>query len=612
MNQFKIWQYSLIASVLFMGVIFALPNIFPSKPALQIALGNSSDEINSNLISDIEKTLNEEGILVGSLELKDNSLTIVLESVDDQLSSRRILSNFSDGDYIIALKSEPSTPKWLREIGAKPLNLGLDLAGGIHFLLEVDTARYSEERLSSEGASLVEEFTKQGIFSSYQSTGNTIDLSFNSETDIDSAIKYVNENNFTTSGSKYNVTDDGTNIKLQYTDNYLSEIIDYAVEQNLVALRNRVNELGVSEPIVQREGKGRIVVELPGVQDSASAKKIIGKTANLEFRLEARNSDSFLRKEKFQYKNPLQGSAFLEKVIVLSGDNVTNAQSSFDENGRPQVNINLDIEGGRAMQKATTGNIGRRLGVILVEEKTKTFFDEDNNVVQESFLEKSIISNATIQAVLGTSFRITGLTGPNEASELALLLRAGALAAPMKFVEEQTIGPTLGKENIDKGVTSIIIGFILVFIFMLLRYRLFGLSANFALICNLILVTSIMSAVGGTLTLPGIAGIVLTVGMAVDANVLIFARISEELKNNIEPQSAIKNGFSKAFSTIMDANITTLIVALILYAIGTGPIKGFAVTLSIGIVTSIFTAILVTRSLVNFIYGYRTVSELKI
>ena len=612
MNQFKIWQYSLIASVLFVGVIFALPNIFPSKPALQIALGNSSDEINSNLISDIEKRLNEEGILVGSLELEDNSLTIVLESVDDQLSSRRILSNFSDGDYIIALKSEPSTPKWLREIGAKPLNLGLDLAGGIHFLLEVDTARYSEERLSSEGASLVEEFTKQGFFSSYQSTGNTIDLSFNSETDADSAIKYVNENNFTTSGSKYNVTVDGTNIKLQYTDNYLSEIIDYAVEQNLVALRNRVNELGVSEPIVQREGKGRIVVELPGVQDSASAKKIIGKTANLEFRLEARNSDSFLRKEKFQYKNPLQGSAFLEKVIVLSGDNVTNAQSSFDENGRPQVNINLDIEGGRAMQKATTGNIGRRLGVILVEEKTKTFFDEENNVVQESFLEKSIISNATIQAVLGTSFRITGLTGPNEASELALLLRAGALAAPMKFVEEQTIGPTLGKENIDKGVTSIIIGFILVFIFMLLRYRLFGLSANFALICNLILVTSIMSAVGGTLTLPGIAGIVLTVGMAVDANVLIFARISEELKNNIEPQSAIKNGFSKAFSTIMDANITTLIVALILYAIGTGPIKGFAVTLSIGIVTSIFTAILVTRSLVNFIYGYRTVSDLKI
>ena len=363
---------------------------------------------------------------------------------------------------------------------------------------------------------------------------------------------------------------------------------------------------------MQREGRGRIVVELPGVQDSASAKKIIGKTANLEFRLEARNNDSFLRKEKFNYRNTFQGSAFLEKIVILTGDSVTNAQSSFDENGRPQVNISLDIEGGRAMQKATNGNIGRRLGVVLVEEKTKTFFDQDDNVVQESYIDKGIISNATIQAVLGTSFRITGLSSSTEASELALLLRAGALAAPMKFVEEQTIGPTLGQENIQKGINSIIIGFILVFIFMLIRYRLFGLSANIALMCNLILVVSIMSVVGGTLTLPGIAGIVLTVGMAVDANVLIFARISEEIKNNIDPQNAIRNGFSKAFSTIMDANITTLIVALILYAIGTGPIKGFAVTLSIGIVTSIFTAILVTRSLVNLIYGYRDVRDLKI
>ena len=595
-----------------MGVIYAMPNIYPSKPALQVALGETNIDINENLIIDIESQLTSQQIYADSLEFEANALTIVLNSVDDQLSARRILSNFSDGDYIIALTNEPSTPVWLSDIGARPLNLGLDLAGGIHFLLEVDTDRYSLERLASEGASLIEEFSKQGFFSSFRNIDNTVYLTFNSESDKDKALKYINENNVTTSGNKYLIEIDNLNLNLKYTDNYLSEIVDYAVEQNLVALRNRVNELGVSEPIVQREGKGRIVVELPGVQDSASAKKIIGKTANLEFRLEARSSDSFLRKEKFAYNNPLQGTAFLEKVLVLSGDNVTNAQSSFDENGRPQVNINLDIEGGRAMQKATTGNIGRRLGVVLVEEKTKTFFDENNNVVQESFVEKSIISNATIQAVLGTSFRITGLNGPNEASELALLLRAGALAAPMKFVEEQTIGPTLGKENIDKGVSSIIIGFILVFIFMLIRYRLFGLSANIALICNLILVTSIMSAVGGTLTLPGIAGIVLTVGMAVDANVLIFARISEELKNNIEPQTAIKNGFSKAFSTIMDANITTLIVALILYAIGTGPIKGFAVTLSIGIITSIFTAILVTRSLVNFIYGYRTVNELKI
>ena len=612
MNRFKVWQYFLIFSVLLLGALFALPNIYPSKPALQIAVGDSSVQLNDNFLAGIKNELTKEEISYQSIEAGEASVKIVLDDVESQLASRRVLANYSGGDFIIALTSEPSTPEWLQNLGASPINLGLDLAGGIHFLLEVDTDRYSEERLSSEAASLTDEFKNQGFLVNFESFNNRVLLKFSSQDDLDKGRDYLNQNNFTTSGSKYSLIQSNLDLELRYTDNYLSEIVDYAVEQNLVALRNRVNELGVSEPIVQREGRGRIVVELPGVQDSASAKKIIGKTANLEFRLEARNNDSFLRKEKFNYRNTFQGSAFLEKIVILTGDSVTNAQSSFDENGRPQVNINLDIEGGRAMQKATNGNIGRRLGVVLVEEKTKTFFDQDDNVVQESYIEKGIISNATIQAVLGTSFRITGLSSSTEASELALLLRAGALAAPMKFVEEQTIGPTLGQENIQKGINSIIIGFILVFIFMLIRYRLFGLSANIALMCNLILVVSIMSVVGGTLTLPGIAGIVLTVGMAVDANVLIFARISEEIKNNIDPQNAIRNGFSKAFSTIMDANITTLIVALILYAIGTGPIKGFAVTLSIGIVTSIFTAILVTRSLVNLIYGYRDVRNLKI
>jgi preprotein translocase subunit SecD len=611
-NRFKVWQYFLIFSVLILGALFALPNIYPSKPALQIAVGDSSVQLNDNFLAGITNELIKEEISFQSIEASEASVKIVLDDVESQLASRRVLADYSGGDFIIALTSEPSTPEWLQNLGASPINLGLDLAGGIHFLLEVDTDRYSEERLSSEAASLTDEFKNQGFLVNFESFNNRVLLKFSSQDDLEKGRDYLNQNNFTTSGNKYSLIQSNLDLELRYTDNYLSEIVDYAVEQNLVALRNRVNELGVSEPIVQREGRGRIVVELPGVQDSASAKKIIGKTANLEFRLEARNNDSFLRKEKFNYRNTFQGSAFLEKIVILTGDSVTNAQSSFDENGRPQVNISLDIEGGRAMQKATNGNIGRRLGVVLVEEKTKTFFDQDDNVVQESYIEKGIISNATIQAVLGTSFRITGLSSSTEASELALLLRAGALAAPMKFVEEQTIGPTLGQENIQKGINSIIIGFILVFIFMLIRYRLFGLSANIALMCNLILVVSIMSVVGGTLTLPGIAGIVLTVGMAVDANVLIFARISEEIKNNIDPQNAIRNGFSKAFSTIMDANITTLIVALILYAIGTGPIKGFAVTLSIGIVTSIFTAILVTRSLVNLIYGYRDVRDLKI
>jgi len=611
-NRFKVWQYFLIFSVLILGALFALPNIYPSKPALQIAVGDTSVQLNDNFLAGITNELTKEEISFQSIEASEASVKIVLDDVESQLASRRVLADYSGGDFIIALTSEPSTPEWLQNLGASPINLGLDLAGGIHFLLEVDTDRYSEERLSSEAASLTDEFKNQGLLVNFESFDDRVLLKFSSQDDLEKGRDYLNQNNFTTSGNKYSVIQSNLDLELRYTENYLSEIVDYAVEQNLVALRNRVNELGVSEPIVQREGRGRIVVELPGVQDSASAKKIIGKTANLEFRLEARNNDSFLRKEKFNYRNTFQGSAFLEKIVILTGDSVTNAQSSFDENGRPQVNISLDIEGGRAMQKATNGNIGRRLGVVLVEEKTKTFFDQDDNVVQESYIEKGIISNATIQAVLGTSFRITGLSSSTEASELALLLRAGALAAPMKFVEEQTIGPTLGQENIQKGINSIIIGFILVFIFMLIRYRLFGLSANIALMCNLILVVSIMSVVGGTLTLPGIAGIVLTVGMAVDANVLIFARISEEIKNNIDPQNAIRNGFSKAFSTIMDANITTLIVALILYAIGTGPIKGFAVTLSIGIVTSIFTAIMVTRSLVNLIYGYRDVRDLKI
>ena len=612
MNQFKIWQIGLIYSVLIVGIIFAMPNFYPTKPALQIAFGASSSVLNTNIVQSVTSELEEKNIEFEKIELNDNSLKIIFDDVEDQLAGRRALAEYSDGDFIIALNSEPSTPEWLRSLGGKPVNLGLDLAGGIHFLLEVDTKRYSEERLSSEGASLVEEFLSRNINASYSSTGSEIKLSFINSNNLEQAREYLNQNNFITSGSKYAISQSGNNINLQYTNEYLAEIIDYAVEQNLVALRNRVNELGVSEPIVQRQGRSRIVVELPGVQDSTSAKKIIGKTANLEFRLEARPNDSFLRKDPFSFKNQPGRTAFLEKVIVLTGDNVTNAQSGFDENGRPQVNINLDIDGGRAMQNATKDNVGRNLGVLLIEEKTKTYFEENDNVTQEKETVRQIISNATIQDTLGTSFRITGLGSSQEASELALLLRAGALAAPMTFVEEQTIGPSLGQENIEKGINSVIIGFILVFIFMLIRYKLFGLSANIALMSNLILVTAIMSTVGATLTLPGIAGIVLTVGMAVDANVLIFARISEELKANVDPQNAIRNGFSKAFSTIMDANITTLLVALILYAIGTGPIKGFAVTLSIGIVTSIFTAILVTRSLVNFIYGYRRVEELKI
>ena len=377
-----------------------------------------------------------------------------------------------------------------------------------------------------------------------------------------------------------------------------------------------MNELGVSEPVVQRQGANRIVVELPGVQDTAAAKKIIGKTANLEFRLEAKSNASRLRKTEFEYKDERYGAAFLENDVIVSGDRVTNANTGFDESGFAQVNITLDMQGGRAMQRATNGNIGRRLGVLFVEQKSKSTLVEDefgNEVIEQtSYIEKNIISLATVQAVLGTNFRITGVGSPQEASELALLLRAGALAAPMKFVEERTVGPSLGKENIELGMRSVMIGFLMVILFMGFYYRLFGLAANVALASNLVLITGIMSLLGATLTLPGIAGIVLTVGMAVDANVLIFSRIREELKGGKNPHQAIQDGFSRAFITIFDANVTTLIAALILYAIGTGPIKGFAVTLSIGIITSMFTAIMGTRAIVQLIYGSRNIKELRV
>ena len=402
---------------------------------------------------------------------------------------------------------------------------------------------------------------------------------------------------------------------LEYSDLALREIRDYAVGQNLTTLKNRTNELGVSEPVVQRQGANRIVVELPGVQDPTAAKKIIGKTANLEFRLEANSRTSPLRKEQFNFKENEFQTAYLEKAVIISGDRVTKASTGFDESGLPQVNIGLDMEGGRAIQKATSGNVGRRLGVLYIEQKTKSelVINElgESVIEQTTYIEKNIISLATVQAVLGTSFRITGVGSSAEASELALLLRAGALAAPMKFVEERTVGPSLGKDSVERGMKSILIGFCLVILFMAIYYRVFGIIANISLIINLILITGIMSLLGASLTLPGMAGIVLTVGMAVDANVLIFSRIREELKNK-DPQTAIRDGFSRAFVTIFDANVTTLITALILYFIGTGPVKGFAITLSVGIVTSMFTAIMCTRAMVNLIYGNKNIKELKI
>jgi preprotein translocase subunit SecD len=608
-----------ISLVLLVGCLYALPNLYPTQPAIQIAYTDSGKSADQFLLDKAESILDNETSGYEEIFLRDNKIVIKFKTLDQQLESKTALQNKLLDQAIIALNLEPTTPAWLKDIGGKPVKLGLDLSGGVHFLLEVDIDSALQARLEV----LLDNYRKsfrEDKLKIVNSSVNDLALSFefrDTESYNEALRAYRNDSIGINGGIQYIITERPSRktLLLKFSDVAIKEIRDYAVGQNLTTLRNRVNELGVSEPVVQRQGANRIVVQLPGVQDPTAAKKIIGKTANLEFRLEANSRTSPLRKEEFNFKDNDYRTAFLERAVVVSGDRVTNASTGFDESGFSQVNITLDMQGGRAMQKATSGNIGRGLGVLFVEQKSKSelVVDELGNKVieQTSYIEKNIISLATIQAVLGTGFRITGVGSPQEASELALLLRAGALAAPMKFVEERTVGPSLGKENIELGMTSILIGFSLVILFMALYYKVFGLAANVSLVINLVLITGIMSLLGASLTLPGIAGIVLTVGMAVDANVLIFSRIREELKEK-DPQSAIHDGFSRAFVTIFDANVTTLIAALILYVIGTGPVKGFAITLSIGIITSMFTAIMCTRAMVNLIYGNKNIKELKI
>ena len=618
MNKFSIYQYLLIFFVLVLGFTYALPNLYPTQPSIQVAYTDSGRSADQILLNELEEILENNNINYQEIFLRENKIVIKFTSLDDQLDSKTLLQNSLLDKVIIALNLEPSTPDWLKDIGGKPVKLGLDLSGGVHFLLEVDIDTAQKARLELLLDTYRKTFKEDRIaFSDSLIKDLSLIFKFDDRQSYNKALAKYRLDSPGLSGLQYTITErPATNtLLLEYSDIALREIRDYAVGQNLMTLRNRVNELGVSEPIVQRQGANRIVVQLPGVQDPTAAKKIIGKTANLEFRLEANSRTSPLRKEEFPFKENEFMTASLEKAVVVSGERVTNASTGFDENGFAQVNITLDMQGGRAMQKATSGNIGRKLAVLFVEQKSKSelVIDDDGKSIieQTSYIEKNIISLATIQAVLGTSFRITGVGTPQEASELALLLRAGALAAPMKFVEERTVGPSLGKENIELGMKSIMMGLALVIIFMTFYYRVFGLAANISLLINLVLITGIMSLLGATLTLPGIAGIVLTVGMAVDANVLIFARIREELKEK-DPQSAIRDGFSRAFITIFDANVTTLIAALILYVIGTGPVKGFAITLSIGIVTSMFTAIMCTRAMVNIVYGNKNIRELKI
>ncbi len=615
MNRYPLWKYLLIVAVLAFSVIYALPNRYAPDPAIQLSGQSSATVIDDEVLNIATASLQREGVEYFGGEATGSNALIRLRDREEQLTAKRLVQEALGPDFVVALNLAPTTPGWLEALGAVPMKLGLDLSGGVHFLMEVDTDSAVSKRMETTHREVRSTLRKEKI--RYKSVrllrDGSIEAVFRNEQDREQANDILRKE-FSELIRDLSLGDEDTYvINAAMSESAIDEIVDYALQQNLSTLRNRVNELGVSEPIVQRQGGSRIVVELPGVQDTAEAKRIIGKTANLEFRLEA-EPGALTGRERFDYRDGSGLTGELESRVVISGERVTGAQAAFDENGFPQVNIRLDSDGGRKMNLATRKNIGRRLGVLFIEYKTRMENrrnDEgETELVPVQYAEKKIISLATIQAALGVSFRITGLDSPAESSELALLLRAGALAAPMYFVEERTIGPSLGAENIELGVKSVTIGMALVLIFMLVYYRLFGLFANIALGLNLVILVAVMSLLSATLTLPGIAGIVLTVGMAVDANVLIFSRIREELKNGLPPQSAISAGYDRAFVSIIDANLTTLIVAIILYAIGSGPVQGFAVTLSIGILTSMFTSIVGTRALVNLVYGGRNVNKL--
>lgn len=613
LNKYPLWKNLLIVLVLIFACIYAAPNLYPPDPAIQVTPARAGAEMSEPVLNRVRTALQDNDIEFFGEEINGSTALFRLTSTDSQLKAKDAVQRSLGDEYVVALNLAQTTPDWLLSMGAGPMTLGLDLSGGVHFLMEVDMDDYLKGRMSNYREEFRNRLREENLkYRRIQLDGQSLRISFINGDVRNEAESFISRNY----PEFLQQSEDGeyADLLLTIKETQIKEFEDYAIKQNLTTLRNRVNELGVAEPLVQRQGRNRIVVELPGVQDTAEAKKILGKAANLEFRLEAEPGSSRFLTEEYPFRSDEYRTARLEKKIITTGDSVTNAQPAFDENGFPQVNISLDSKGGAMMTEVTRKAVGKRMAVLFVERKPKTTYDMvDGEEVAKTVqvVEKSIISLATIQSTLGQSFRITGLQSA-EASELALLLRAGALAAPMYFVEERTVGPSLGKENIEQGMNSVILGLALVLILMAVYYRVFGLVANVALLANIVILIALMSMIGATLTLPGIAGIVLTVGMAVDANVLIFARIREELKNGRSPQQAIHEGYNRAFLTIFDANLTTLIVAVILFGVGTGPVKGFAVTLSFGIITSMFTAIMLTRAIVNVIYGGRRTDSLSI
>lgn len=618
LNRYPLWKYLMLIVLTAIGFVYSIPNMYIPDPAIQVSGDSSSKVIDAPVLDRMEQALKQANIDYFGAEVNNKNAMVRLKDREQQMLARKRIQQALGDGYIVALNNASTTPAWLQSLGAAPMKLGLDLAGGVHFLLEVDTASAVAKRQEISADDMKTKLREAKIrYSTLVATSdNEIIGRFRSEDVRDQAISELRGEYPNLLFAKPDASADAEEFTFVATlsEAAVKEIEDYALSQNLITLRNRVNELGVSEPIVQRQGRNRIIVQLPGIQDPAEAKRVIGKTANLEFRLGANEKTLVSNREEFPRKDEIEqmqlGNAALEKQIIVTGDRVADARSAFDQQtNEPIVSIKLDSLGGSKMHHVTRDNVGRLMGILFIEYKTRTQIVKnaagEEVEKQTQYIERKVISLATIQSALGVNFQISGLNKPGEAAELALLLRAGALAAPMHFVEERTIGPSLGAENIKKGVNAAFWGMGVVVLFMLVFYRMFGVFANIALALNVLLLLTVLSMFGATLTLPGIAGIVLTIGMAVDANVLIFSRIREELKNGASPQQAIYAGYERAFITILDSNLTTLIVAIILFAIGTGPVKGFAITLTIGILTSMFTAIVASRALANLVYGSR-------
>ncbi|MFT5756184.1 MAG: preprotein translocase subunit SecD [Alteromonadaceae bacterium] len=614
LNKYPLWKTLMVLFIVAFGALYATPNLYGESPAVQVS-GLRGVEADASILDNIKAQLAAGNIDFSSMSLEKGQILTRFTNAEDQIKARDLLDDTLGDKFSVALNLTPNTPDWLASIGGTPMKLGLDLRGGVSFLIEVNM----REAILKAQEAMVDDFrsdlrSEKIRYRSVKKVDTSINIQFRNAESMVAANAFLKKR-YREYLLKEN--DDTLVLSVVMTEQKLKEIRNYALEQNITIIRNRVNELGVAEPLVQRQGKKHIVIELPGVQDTATAKEILSATATIEFRLVDTEGDigsaidGRVPASSQLYYEKDGKPVLLKKRVMLTGDHIVDASSSFDEFSRPQVNIDLDSAGGSKISNTTKSNIGKPMATVFIEYKATDRKDAEGNTIFEKIEE--VISVATIQSRLGKSFRITGAGSQAEAHNLAILLRAGALVAPIRIVEERTVGPTLGAENVQLGFQAIMMGFGLVFIFMMIYYRAFGVVANLALGANLVLIIGIMSLIpGAALTLPGMAGIVLTVGMAVDANVLIFERIREEIREGKTIQQAIHQGYEAAFSTIIDANLTTLIAATILYAIGTGPIKGFAITLSIGILTSMFTAVVGTRMVVNAVWGGKRLDKLPI